>query len=256
MVGGQFAMAVAPLTKGKDVVLFTSADYNEAILNVTDCAFRIFPSANTLGKTVSDFMYNELKVTKAATITLNTVPCLQAHNVFCHNFDQLGGNTVYEDVYNIGAFDFRNSVNKMAQNDVEGIFITGFGISPAAFCAQMAGNPKFDNIPFVGDMNLSVKSFVQNKKNDKVQVYYADAVIDDAFLKIYKDKYGESANSYCGCAYLIPNIINQARKGVKDPNDISSQKSFLRGRTIQSEVASIYIDEKGNGEMDMAIYKQ
>lgn len=255
VVGGQFAMAVAPMTKGKDVVLFTSADYNEAILNVTDCAFRIFPSANALGKTVSDFMYNELKVTKAATITLNTVPCLQAHDVFCNNFEQLGGSTVYEDVYDIGAYDFRNSVNKMAQKDVEGIFITGFGVSPAAFCAQMAGNPKFDNTPFIGDMNLSVKSFVQNKKNDKVQVYYADAIIDDAFSTMYKDKYGEAANSYCGCAYLIPNIINQARKGVKDPKDINSQISFLRGRTIQSEVARIYIDEKGNGEMDMAIYK-
>jgi len=29
VLGGQFAMAVAPMTKGKDMLLFTSSDYNE-----------------------------------------------------------------------------------------------------------------------------------------------------------------------------------------------------------------------------------
>ena len=96
---------------------------------------------------------------------------------------------------------------------------------------------------------------MQNKKNDKVQVYFADAVIDESFNTMYLHRFGESANSYCECAYLIPNIINQARKGVMDPKNIQSQKSFLRGRVIKNEVASIYIDERGNGEMDMAIFK-
>lgn len=254
-IGGQFAMAIAPATKGKDIIYFTSADYNEAVLDATDCAFRVYPSANALGKVASDFLANELGIMKTAAISLNTVPCLQAFNAFSENLGKLGGSVEFSDTYDIGAYDFKNTVSKMAEKDFGGIFITGFGISPAAFCAQMANNTKFDNVVLLGDVNLATKSFAENKKNDKVKIYYADATFSDAFNTEYRIKYGENANSYCGCAYVISHIIDQARKAVKDPDDIASQKDYLRGRQIQTEIASLTFDNKGNGEMEMSIFK-
>jgi branched-chain amino acid transport system substrate-binding protein len=254
-VGGQFAMAIAPMTKGKDILYFTSADYNEAVLDITDCAFRVYPSANALGTTTSDYMADTLGIKKAAAISLNTVPCLQAYNAFAKNLKQMGGTIEFSDEYDIGAYEFKNTISKMAQKDFQGIFITGFGISPAAFCAQMAGNPKFDNMVLMGDVNLSTKSFAENKKNDKVEVYYADATIGDGFRDKYEKQYGGKANSYCGCAYLIPHIIDQARKAVDDPNDIAKQKKYLRGCKIENEVANLSFDEKGNGGMEMSVYK-
>ena len=98
-------------------------------------------------------------------------------------------------------------------------------------------------------------AFVENKKNDKVKIYYADAKFSDAFNSDYKSKYGETANSYCGCAYVISHIIDQARKAVKDPNDIASQREYLRGKEINADIATLTIDEKGNGEMEMSIFK-
>ena len=254
-IGGQFAMAIAPMTKGKDIIYFTSADYNEAVLDASDCAFRVYPSANALGTIASDFLANKLGIKKAAAISLNTVPCLQAYNAFSDNLQKLGGSVEFSDEYDIGTYDFKNTVSKMGDKDFGGIFITGFGISPAAFCSQMASNSKFDNVVLLGDVNLATKSFAENKKNDKVKIYYADAKLSDDFCTEYKSKYGESANSYCGCAYVIFNIIDQARKAVKDPNDIASQREYLRGKEIKTDIASLTFDNKGNGEMEMNIFK-
>lgn len=254
-IGGQFAMAIAPMTKGKDIIYFTSADYNEAVLDATDCAFRVYPSANSLGKAASDFMAKELGINKAASISINTVPCLQAYNAFKTNLEKLGGSVEFSDTYDIGAYDFKNTVSKMAEKDFGGIFITGFGISPAAFCAQMASNSKFDDIVLLGDVNLATKSFEENKKNNKVKVYYADTKLNDSFSEDYKNRFGETANSYCGCANLISNLIDQVRKAVDDPNDIASQREYLRGKEINSDAASVTFDTRGNGEMEMAIFK-
>ncbi len=254
-IGGQFAMAIAPMTKGKNIIYFTSADYNEAVLDATDCAFRVYPSANALGKIASNFLATELNIKKTAAISINTVPCLQAYNAFNDNLTKLGGSVEFSDTYDIGAYDFKNTISKMAEKDFGGIFITGFGISPAAFCSQMASNPKYDGIVLLGDVNLATKNFTENKKNDKVKIYYADAKFSNAFNSDYKNKYGETANSYCGCAYVISHIIDQARKAVKDPNNIASQREYLRGKKINADIATLTIDEKGNGEMEMEIFK-
>ena len=254
VVGGQFAMSIAPLTKGKDILFFTSADYNEAVLDATDCAFRIFPSAKALGTIASEFLTKEKNIYKTAAITMNTVPCLQAYKAFQENLQKLGGSVEFSDEYDIGAYEFKNTISKMGEKEFGGIFMNGFGISPAAFCAQMAGNPKFDNILLLGDVNLSTKNFANNKKNDKIQVYYADAKIATSFHTNYEMKYGEKANSYSGCAYLIPHIIDQARKSCS-PNNIKQQRNYLRGREIENDVIPLYIDQKGNGEMEMTVNK-
>lgn len=254
-IGGQFAMAIAPMTKGKDIIYFTSADYNEAVLEASDCAFRVYPSAKALGTIASDFLVNDLGIKETAAISLNTVPCLQAYNSFRDNLKKLGGTVEFSDEYDIGTYDFKNTVSKMAEKDFDGIFITGFGISPAAFCSQMASNSKFDDVVLLGDVNLATKSFAENKKNDKVKIYYADAKLNEDFCTEYKNKYGEDANSYCGCAFVIPQIIDQARNAVKDPNDIASQRDYLRGKQIKTDIASLTFDNKGNGEMEMKIFK-
>lgn len=254
-LGGQFAMAIAPMTKGKDMIYFTTADYNEKVLETTDCAFRVYPSAKALGKITSDFFVKELNIKNVATITMNTVPCLQTTNAFGENIRTLDGDIAFQDTYDIGAYDFKNTISKMLGYEFGGIFMNGFGISPAAFCAQIASNSKFDGLAFIGDVNLATKNFMDNKKNDKLRIYYADAKINEDFDANYKQKFNENANSYVGCAYVIPFIVDKARNSVEDINNLSQQRDFLRGQTIETEVTSVSFDETGNGEMEMTIHK-
>lgn len=254
--GGQFAMAIAPMTKGKDILYFTVMDYNESVLDVTDCAFRVYPSAKALGDIAASYLVDSCGLTNFATITMNTVPCLQATRVFCEDIAKKDGASVtFQDNYDIGTFDFKNTVNKMAEKACDGIFINGFGISPASFSNQMSYVRKFDGITMFGDVNLSTASFTANNKNDKITVFYADADIKEEFMKAYKDKYGMTANSYASCSYMLPFLVDAARNGVKDVGDFTAQRAFLRGNTVETAASDVTFDDHGNGEMKMSVHK-
>ncbi len=254
--GGQFATAIAPMTKEKNILYFTVMDYNETVLDVTDCAFRVFPSAKALGDIAASYMVDSCGLKNFATITLNTVPCLQATQVFCDNIAKTEGASItFQDNYDIGTFDFKNTVNKMAEKVCDGVFINGFGISPASFSNQMSYVKKFDNITMFGDVNLSTVSFSANNKNDKITIYYADVDIKDEFAVAYQDKYHNAPNSYVSCSYMLPYLVDAARNGVQDANDLAAQREWLRNNTIATAACDITFDARGNGEMKMSVHK-
>lgn len=254
--GGQFAMAIAPMTKGKDILYFTVMDYNEAVHDVTDRAFRVYPSAKALGDIASSYLVDSCGLKNFATITMNTVPCLQATQAFCENISRIEGASVnFQDKYDIGSFDFKNTVNKMSEKTIDGIFINGFGNSPASFSNQMSYVKKFDNVTLFGDVNLSAASFVQNNKNDKISVYYADTEIKEGFAKEYFSRFGLPATSYASCSYMIPFMIDEARKNVENPKDINAQLAYLRGNTIDTAAGVISFDQRGSGEMKLSVHK-
>lgn len=254
-LGGQFALAVAPMTKGKDMLYFTTADYNEAVLKMTDCGFRVFPSATTVARVSADFLGDSLHVTKVATITMNTVPCLMSTDRFVEDMKTKNVDIVFQDTYDIGTIDFKNTITKMANTEVEVVFFNGFGISPAAFCTQLAQFPQFDNMIVMGDVNFSINSFVENNKNDKLRIYYADYEMGGQAAETYYDKNKNRPNSYVGCCYMLPYLINEAITTVSDKNDFDAQLKVLRGKTVSTPAGDITFDEAGNAEMGMKVFK-
>ena len=254
-VGGQFAMAIAPLTKEQDVLYFTTSDYNDAVLNATDCAFRAYPSANTLGKTAAEYLYNELGKKNVATVIINTVPNLLAGKAFVANFEALGGTVAFSDTYDIGQFDFKDMVAKMAQKTIDCVFYIGFGQSANAFTTQLYANPKFSDVVILGDVNMSTKDYLTSVENIPLDVYVADTKLSDEFEEIYNEKFGTPSNSIASCASIIPFIIDEARQNTENKNDLKSQLNYIRGREFSSPVGAIEFDNTGNVQLPMQVYK-
>lgn len=254
-VGGQFAMAIAPLTKEQDVLYFTTSDYNDAVLNATDCAFRAYPSANTLGKTAAEYLYNKLGKKNVATVIINTVPNLLAGKAFVANFEALGGTVAFSDTYDIGQFDFKDMVAKMAQKTIDCVFYIGFGQSANAFTTQLYANPKFSDVVILGDVNMSTKDYLTSVENIPLDVYVADTKLGDEFEAIYNEKFGTPSNSIASCASIIPFIIDEARQNAENKNDLKSQLNYIRGREFSSPVGAIEFDNSGNVQLPMQVYK-
>ena len=254
-VGGQFAMAIAPLTKEQDVLYFTTSDYNDAVLKATDCAFRAYPSANTLGKTAAEYLYNELGRKSVATVIINTVPNLMAGKAFVANFEALGGAVAFSDTYDIGQFDFKDMVAKMAQKDIDCVFYIGFGQSANAFTTQLYANPKFKDVVILGDVNMSTKDFLTSVENVPLDVYVADTKLGDKFEAIYNELFGTPSNSIASCASIIPFIIDEARQNAEKKDDMKEQLNYIRGREFSSPVGTIAFDETGNVQLPMQVYK-
>ncbi len=254
-VGGQFAMAIAPLTKERDVLYFTTSDYNDAVLNATDCAFRAYPSAKTLGKTAANYLYNELGRKNIATVIINTVPNLIAGKYFVESFEALGGSIVFSDNYDIGQFDFKDMVAKMSNKSIDGVFYIGFGQSANSFVTQLYANPKFKSVVVFGDVNMSTKDFLNSVDNIPLDIYVADTKLGENFETIYKERFGMTSNSIASCASIIPFIINEARQNVDDKSDIKAQLKYIRGREFASPVGTISFDSTGNVNLPMQVYK-
>lgn len=251
-VGGQFAMAVAPLTKGKDVILFTTADYNEAILKETERAIRLYPSGKNLASVASGYLVNELGAKNIAVVTMNSVANLLMSQIFVDDAAELGAKIVYNDTYAIGQSDFKDMVTKMSPYQIDAVLLTGFGQSPSAFCNQLATNMKFRNTVIIGDVNLYTADFIESMKNNPLTVYYSDSKLSDEFDAEYKAAFGTESNSLSSCAYVIPFLFRDATAA---SDDIDEQLSFLKGRTFDTAVGKISIDSSGNTEMPMATYR-
>lgn len=252
--GGQFAMAVAHLTDKQNMLYFTLADYNEDVLNQTDCGFRVFPSATNIAEVSARFLNDSLKVANVATITMNTVPCLLATEKFTENMNTYGIGVKYQDTYDMGTSDFRNTINKMANKDIDAVFFNGFGISPSAFCSQLASLPQFDSLVVLGDVNFATKTFSDNNKNNKLRIFYADSEMKGEVALTYQKEHNSRMNSLTGCSYMMPYIVNEAIRLDKSKNDFESQKNALRNHTINTPVGSISFDEKGSGEMKLKVF--
>lgn len=253
-VGGQFAMAVAPLTNGKDMLFFTTADYNEAVLDQTDCGFRVFPSSETFGDTAADFLHRNYGFTKYASFALNTVACLEATKAFVNGVERNGGQMAFQETYDMGDRDFNSMITKDADKEAEAVFMTGFGISPLAFANQLAANSKFDSIVLFGDLNLATKSFTEGIRNNKARVFYADVRFGEETEKEYEDKYQSHSNAIVTSSYIIPFLIDEARANTS-PKDIKAQREYMRNHTFSTKIGDIAIDAKGNCKMGFKVYQ-
>lgn len=252
--GGQFALAVAPLTNAQNMLYFTLADYNEAVLGLTDCGFRVYPSATAIGDISASFMRDSLEITNVATISMNTVPCLMATERFTKNMIAEGANVKFQDTYDMGTSDFRNIISKMTDKDIDAVFFNGFGISPAAFCSQIASLPQFENLIVLGDVNFATKTFSENYKNDKLRIYYADCEMSGDAGAIYQQQHHSRPNSLVGCSYMLPFIVDEAIQQAGDKNNFIAQKQALRYHIISTPAGKISFDGNGNGDMDLDIF--
>lgn len=253
-VGGQFAMAVAPLTKGKDVLFFTTADYNEAILDQTDCGFRVFPSSETFGDTAANYLHRNYGFTKYASFALNTVACLEATKAFVKGVERNDGEMVFQETYDMGDRDFNSIVAKDADKGAEAVFMTGFGISPLAFANQLASNSSYDSIVLFGDLNIATKSFVEGIRNDKARLLCADVRFTAESETEYSTKYNGHSNAIVTSSYIIPFLIQEARTNT-DSKNIKAQKAYLRNRSFNTKIGDVEIDAKGSCKMGFQVYQ-
>lgn len=252
-IGGQFAMAVAPQTKGKDVLYFTSSDYNDAVLKETDRCFRIYPSAQTLANTMASFLRDSMKIDLLSTVTINTTPNIMVRDYLIKNMDSSACKILEKEKFNIGQYDFKDIVAKISKTETQAIFFTGFGISANSFCNQLSLHPKSQNIVITGDVNLSTETFKKNNKSN-LRIYYADSKCGIEFRDKFTEIYKYQPNSLASCSYIIPFMIHEARKQANE-DDINSQLEYLRNREISTHIGPIKIENDGNTTIPMEVYE-
>jgi branched-chain amino acid transport system substrate-binding protein len=199
--------------------------------------FRTAHNDKVQGRVAAEFVYNDLGLTKAATIHDGSVYAQGLVNAFAENFKQLGGEIVSEQAVNVGDTDMRPVLTTVAAAAPEAIYYPIFIAEGGFVTAQAKEVPGLEDVKLMGADGLFSPDFI-NAAGDAARGMYLSSPDFGAFgsgyqdfVQKYQDKYGEPPlSTYHAHAYDATNIIATALQQVatQDGETVIIGKQALR----------------------------
>jgi branched-chain amino acid transport system substrate-binding protein len=113
------------------------------------------------GKAVAEFVYNELKLTKAATIHDGSAYAEALQQVFADEFTALGGEIVIQEAVSKGQTDMKPVLTKVAAANPEVIYDPVFVAEGGFLWAQHAEVPGLEDVVMIGSDGMFTGDFVK-----------------------------------------------------------------------------------------------
>jgi branched-chain amino acid transport system substrate-binding protein len=168
------------------------------------------------GALAAGFIYNELGITRIATVHDGSPYGEGLVEVVTLNFEALGGEVVASDAVVVGSTDFRSLLDDFAMADPELIYFGGFPAEAARLIQQRA-DVGLEDVLFMGADGIEGTEVI-SLAGGAAEGIYASAPIPAAsdaledFLERYIDTYGEEppapfhANSYDAANIMLDAI--------------------------------------------------
>ncbi len=173
------------------------------------------------GKAVAEFLYNELKLTKAATIHDGSAYAEALQGVFVDEFTALGGTITDKEAVSKGDTDMVPVLTAVAATQPEVIYYPVFTAEGGFITAQVRGVAGLENVVIMGSDGLFSPAFVTAAGPNAEGMYlsspdftsFADAYQD--FLDKHQAKYGENVlQIFHAHAYDASNMLFDALEDV------------------------------------------
>jgi branched-chain amino acid transport system substrate-binding protein len=151
------------------------------------------------GVVMADYIFNELGITRIATIHDGSPYGEGLVAVLTDRFLELGGEVVASDAISTDDTDFRGLLEDIAQEDPELIYFGGFN-EEGALLAQQRGDAGLEDVVFMGADGIRSTEYVE-LAGDAAEGSYASNSVPaaseslDAFLARYVEAYGEEPPS-------------------------------------------------------------
>ncbi|MBR4792764.1 MAG: ABC transporter substrate-binding protein [Bacteroidaceae bacterium] len=204
--GGQFLLSFIPETKNQNLILFANGAPNREILSLSNRCFRIYPTAELVTeKKISLLKEKEMK--KVGVIYLQNETFSRYAKVFQEAFLQENGIISIMEGFDPDCRDFKNIINKIREDEVDCIYISGAGEGVGVFIHQLFSNPQTEHIPVIGEMSLATSTNIDLIGEIKAPIYVVDNYMDSEFVNAYSESYKRSPNAYAVYAYIIPHLL-------------------------------------------------
>jgi branched-chain amino acid transport system substrate-binding protein len=232
--------------------------------------FRTAHNDKVQGRVAAEFVYNELGLTKAATIHDGSVYAQGLVNAFAENYKALGGEIVSEQAVNVGDTDMRPVLTTVAAAGPQAIYYPIFIAEGGFVTAQAQEVPGLEEVVLMGADGLFSPDFV-NAAGDAAQGMYLSSpdfgAFGDAygeFVAKYQEKYGEPPlSTYHAHAYDATSMIVAALQQVaqQDGDTVIIPKQALRDAIaatagFQGLTGSLTCDPNGDcADPKIAVYE-
>ncbi len=207
--------SISPSCTAPDLTRSEFTSFNRA---VTSDAFQ--------GRVMAEYIYNNLGITRIATVHDGSPYGEGLVNVLSERFAELGGEVVAADAVNVGDTDFRGLLDDFAAQDPELIYFGGFA-AEAARLAQQRADAGLDDVIFMGADGIVTDEFIKLSGSAAEGVYASSAIPSggnadavNKMLERYREKYGfDPTGPYHTQAYDAFNMILDAVEAVGEVDD-------------------------------------
>lgn len=258
-------LAASPVaTDNKVPLLTTSATAPNVTVDangkVKDYIFRICfidPPQAIVG---AEFIYNDLNGRKVAVYYDNGNDYSKGlYNVFKKHFADLGGQVVSEEGYVETDNEFRPTLTKFKEANVDAVYLPGY-YQKAALIVSQAREIGLD-VPFIGADGWDSPDLVKIAGADKLNKtfftnHYSSQDTDPKVQKFVNDfttKYGDAPDSFAAlgydAGYLIADAINRAGKA--EPQAI--RDALEATKDFEAVTGTMSFDELHNPIKEIAI---
>jgi len=199
--------------------------------------FRTAHNDKVQGRVAAEFVYNELKLTKAATIHDGSVYAQGLVNAFTENFEKLGGKVVSAQAVNAGDTDMRPVLTTIAAAGPEIVYYPIFVAEGGFITSQIREVPGLETVKTMGSDGIFSPDFIKAAGENVVGMYLSSpdfSAFGDAyqtFLKEHQAKYGEPpVSAFHAHAYDATNVFAAAiqKVAVQDGDKLYIPRTALR----------------------------
>lgn len=227
MTGSSIVMASAPVAEEKRVVLFSSGATSPLITDAGDYVFRNRLSGRAEVMAMAEFATRKLSLQRIAVLYVNTDYGVGNKDVFRLAFEDFGGKVLFSEGFDQGATDFRTSLTKISDLDVDGIYIIAVGEN--GYILKQAKElgmelPFLSTVGIEGQDVLNIAGEAANGVIYTVQRYDPDTNRKARdFRDRYRRTYSEEPDLFAALGYDAVYIIAEAiekngytAKGIRD----------------------------------------
>ncbi len=177
--------------------------------------FRTAHNDNVQGAAAADFVYNFLKLTKAATINDGSLYAVSLANVFADNFKKDGGTITLQTAVKVGDTDMSSVLADIATGSPQLIYFPIFLPEGAFLIDQAKTTPGLENTKLMGADGLYSPDVMKTAGAAVEGFMVSSPIVQgpayDAFVAKYVAKFGEQPiNIFHAHAYDAFNIVKAA----------------------------------------------
>ncbi|PIR05355.1 hypothetical protein COV56_03160, partial [Candidatus Kuenenbacteria bacterium CG11_big_fil_rev_8_21_14_0_20_37_9] len=247
------SMAIAPLVKEKQIVMFSIAGHPE-LTRQSEFIFRNYPTNTSIGGVTAELVMERLNLKKAGIMYINDEWGASLANAFREKFK----GSIKMESFGSNDKDFRTQITKLKAFEPEAILVLGHSNVNLGIALRQIKELGYNGI-ILSTLEVSYPEVLETAGEAINGVIYSDLNIDyennpvaKEMKEIYVAKYDKEPDLSVAFAYDMTNLlINAIKKGGYEVGGIKDE--LLKTKDFEGVFGKLNINEIGDVEFTLVL---
>lgn len=254
MTGVSFS--IMPIAERHNTILFMTIVTHPEAANRSQLAFRHYVNKGKAAQKMAKFARKTLKLKKIALLYINDEGGLGEKNSFRSEFEELGGEVVFEESFEKTETDLRNHLLKIARYKPEALYISGYGkVYGLALKQKHELKLPFKILASYEPLYKTTRELAGSALEGVIftsPLFEEENINSKKFIDAYLNKYGVRPELDAAFGYDVINLIALAIKN-GGYNSEGIKNALLNIKDFQGAVGNINILPNGDTEIPIVI---